>query len=108
MKKKVIVAVSALSMLFGGVVGASTTKLIYTKEGLKQKYTEEFNKFAEELNLDLRVYEEDKVVQLEKEAEKYFQSKKKQYKQDKYKQIDAEYEQAKKEVFKHIDQLFKQ
>jgi gas vesicle protein len=108
MKKSIIAGIAALSLTFGGVAGASVTTLLYTKEGLKDKYTEEFNKFIEDLSIELREYEEEKVGQLEKESRQYFEAKKQQYRQAKIKQIDEDYQKAHDEVFSHIDKLFNQ
>jgi gas vesicle protein len=108
MKKLLTVAVLTGTLMFGGIVGASVTTLIYTKEGLKDEYTEEFNKFIEDLSIELREYEEEKVGQLEKESRQYFEAKKQQYRQAKIKQIDEDYQKAHDEVFSHIDKLFNQ
>jgi hypothetical protein len=108
MKKTIIAGVVALSLTFGGVAGASVTKLMYSKEGLKENYTERFEAFAEEFVLgELRSYEEDKVAKLEQESEAYFESKKEDYKESKKAAIDADYEKAREDVQKHIDNLFK-
>lgn len=108
MKKKIMAGVVVLSMAFGGVAGATATKLIYTKEGLKDNYRDQYEQFQEDLKMELDVYEEDKVAQLEEEAERYFNKRKDQIRADRKAQIDAQYEQAKKEVFQYIDRLFDQ
>lgn len=107
MKKTMMTMTVAGLLLIGGTVGASVTTISNSTEGLKIGFSEKAEPFKEDFQLyDMREYEEEKLVQLENESEKYFEQKKAEYQSGEKTKVDTQYENAKADVFTHIDKIF--